>query len=208
MPNLVCETFEDASHLWAAKHFDKAEKLISQFYGQPKSMPNFENEVLIQPFLTEEWRIYKETRLQALHDSPNAFGSTYGTAIQLADNEWHTRLARVSPEIDLPLKALVNGVVGGMAWAHIHQSGADATYLYQMWVAPEFLGRGVSSAILNAAIRWAKERNSSAMKLGVTVGDSAARRLYDKAGFTAIGAPEPLREGSTLMVQNMPLQIS
>src|SRR5207302_34276 len=39
--------------------------------------------------------------------------------------------------------------------------------------------------------------------LGVTCGDSPARRLYTSAGFKPVGRVEPLRPMSELMVQNI-----
>lgn len=43
--------------------------------------------------------------------------------------------------------------------------------------------------------------------LGVTLADSPAMRLYQAHGFQPVGAPEPLREGSRQMSQEMQRQL-
>ncbi|MFJ2548616.1 hypothetical protein ACIOVF_19400 [Pseudomonas sp. NPDC087612] len=44
--------------------------------------------------------------------------------------------------------------------------------------------------------------------LGVTLADSPAMRLYQAHGFQPVGAPQPLREGSSLMSQGMQRQLA
>jgi GNAT superfamily N-acetyltransferase len=79
--------------------------------------------------------------------------------------------------------------------------------LSQMWVAPTHRGRGVGQKLLEAVIAWATAQNVAALDLGVTCGDSPARRLYERAGFKPLGEPQPLRPGSTLLAQPMRLAL-
>jgi ribosomal protein S18 acetylase RimI-like enzyme len=74
-----------------------------------------------------------------------------------------------------------------------------------MWVAPECRGRGVAQGLLDAALGWARERSARFIELDVTLGNSAAARLYQRAGFRAVNAPVPMRAGSGLMLQAMRL---
>ena len=62
--------------------------------------------------------------------------------------------------------------------------------------------------LLETAIEWARSSGARSIILGVTCGDTPARRLYASAGFRAIGDPEPLRPGSEITVQAMKLEIS
>jgi len=45
-------------------------------------------------FAPHEWRIYRDLRLRALADSPDAFGSTFERERDRPDAEWADRLAR------------------------------------------------------------------------------------------------------------------
>jgi ribosomal protein S18 acetylase RimI-like enzyme len=160
-------------------------------------------DIIVRPFLQSEWQQYRDTRLSALQDSPDAFGSVYETAALLADSEWQDRLARITPDRDLPLAGLVGSEFAGMAWARFDQPEGTTVHLYQMWVSPAYRGKGLAHKLLLEALAWALSQDAKSMSLGVTCGDTPARKLYASVGFVTIGTPEPLRAGSELKIQNM-----
>ncbi|MEE4299399.1 MAG: GNAT family N-acetyltransferase [Pseudomonadales bacterium] len=164
--------------------------------------------VLIRSFLPSEWTLYRDTRLAALHDAPDAFGSTFAQNRTYDDAVWRARLEGLDPKADNPLLALVDDAVGGMAWITIKAERPDTAQLFQMWVAPEHRGRGVGRGLLAAAIDWARLNGARTVELGVTVGASPARRLYESAGFRPTHETEPLREGSALRMQPMALTLA
>ena len=162
----------------------------------------------IRAFSADEWRIYRDLRLRALADSPDAFGSTLAAEAGRLDAEWARRLASgVDSPVNLPLVAAVGGEPIGLACGRIATSDPDVAALYQMWVAPSHRGVGVAQMLLKAVIAWAGARNASSLDLGVTCGDSPARRLYERAGFKPIGEPGPLRPRSKLFAQRMRLAL-
>ena len=57
-------------------------------------------------------------------------------------------------------------------------------YLEELYVAPERRGRGIGRALLDAAMDAAREAGAGRMDLGTSVTDTAARALYESAGFT------------------------
>ena len=65
----------------------------------------------------EDWRLYREVRLNSLKDSPDSFGSTYSREAEFADFEWQSRLDLSSPaKSALPLVAEADGTAVGLAW--------------------------------------------------------------------------------------------
>jgi ribosomal protein S18 acetylase RimI-like enzyme len=162
----------------------------------------------IRAFSANEWRVYRDLRLRALADSPDAFGSTLAAETGHLDAEWARQLASsVDSPLNLPLVAEVRGEPIGLAWGRIDTSDPDLAALYQMWVAPSHRGVDAGQMLLKAVIAWARARNASSLDLGVTCGDSPARRLYERAGFQPMGEPQPLRPGSTLLAQAMRLAL-
>ncbi len=162
----------------------------------------------IRRFEAREWQTYRELRLRALLESPDAFGSTYDVESGRADAEWARRIevgARVKTE--LPLVAWVDGMAIGLAWGRVQEVEAEAVHVYQVWVAPEHRGRGVGRLLLNTIVDWAREIGSHYVALDVTSGDSPAMRLYARAGFQPFGDPKPLRPGSSLTRQPMRLAL-
>jgi len=166
-------------------------------------------EPTVRTFQPHEWRAYRDLRLRALGDSPDAFGSTLAAEGAFPDEKWSARLAGgATSNLDIPLVAEVDGRMIGLAWGKIEPPDQTLAHLYQMWVDPEFRGLGAGRMLLRAAIDWAQRSNAQALVLGVTCGDTAAGRLYSREGFKPDGPPQPLRPGSPVMAQPMRLVLS
>lgn len=164
--------------------------------------------ITVRVIQASEWRLYKSLRLRALADAPDAFGSTWEQESLRADAHWQERLSlAASSGQDLPLFAIIEEAPVGLAWAKVDAAHSDNINLFQMWVAPESRGHGAATQLLELAIQWARDKGAARISLGVTCGDSPALRLYTKVGFIASGAPEPLREGSSLQAQSMHLAL-
>lgn len=160
----------------------------------------------IRPLAAAEWPIWRALRLRALADSPDAFGATLADAQARTDKTWQALLARTVASADhLPLVAEVDGQLAGLTWAQVE--GGIAT-VYQVWVAPEFRGRGIAQALLERAVAWARERGAAAVELDVTVGDTPAVRLYRRMGFVETGAAVPMASRDGLLEQAMRLLLA
>lgn len=164
--------------------------------------------LVVRTFCADEWPVYRDLRLRALDDSPDAFGSTLAAEAGRPDAHWAQRLASGSDsQTNLPVVAEIRGEPAGLAWGRIDAFSPDVAVLYQMWIAPGHRGVGAGKMLLEAVIAWARERNASFLELGVTCGNSPARRLYERAGFKPIGEPQPLRPTSQLLAQSMRLPL-
>lgn len=163
----------------------------------------------VDRFLPHEWRTYRDLRLRALAESPDAFGSTFEWESVRPDPEWARRLeAGARSPTDLPLVARVGEEAVGLAWGRIRDTELDVAHLFQVWVAPEHRGRGIARMLLDVVVAWAREAGACHVALDVTCGDSSAMRLYTQAGFRPSGDPQPLRPGSPLLKQPMRLVLS
>ena len=63
-------------------------------------------------------------------------------------------------------------------------SDAPAAYLEELYVVPDRRGKGLGRALLEAAIAAAREHGADIIDLGTSEDDTAARGLYESAGFT------------------------
>jgi GNAT superfamily N-acetyltransferase len=160
----------------------------------------------VRRFAPDEWRIYRQLRLQALAESPDAFGRTLSEEEFRPDAEWSARLASDSGS-DLPLVAEVNGKPLGLAWGKRDPSSSDTAHLYQMWVAPAHRRLRVGQLLLDGVIAWATAADVRWMVLGVNCGDTPAMRLYLRAGFKPTGEPGTMRCGVALLGQPMRAQL-
>lgn len=60
-------------------------------------------------------------------------------------------------------------------------------YLHRIAVHPDRAGRGVGSALLEASMAWGRRHGGRSMVLNVRSDNPAARRLYEKHGFSGAG---------------------
>ena len=162
----------------------------------------------IRRLAPQDWPTYRALRLRSLFDAPYAFGSTWAREDALPDEHWSGRLAAAAVSgNDYPMLAEIDGSAAGLLWAKVDADGDALVNLFQVWVAPECRGLGIAAALLREAVAWAQTKNARTVQLGVTCGDTPATRLYARAGFVAVGAPEPLRDGSALLSQTMRLAL-
>ncbi len=77
--------------------------------------------------------------------------------------------------------------------------------LVSMWVAPAGRGTGAASALIDAVAGWARDGGATELDLWVVEGNDRARRAYERAGFVATGAVQPVRPGEPRMESRMRL---
>jgi len=143
-------------------------------------------------FLTSnELAPYHELRLNALKDSPYAFGSDFEYEATLPQEQFAARLQpHGNPE---------NGVFGafsgdgrltgmlGFARENRRKRAHIAT-LWSMYVLQEFRRKGVGAALLDQAIAHARGLNGvRQIILSVTANNEAACALYASRGFERYG---------------------
>ena len=163
----------------------------------------------VRKFAPQEWQTYRDLRLRALAESPDAFGSTLAAEGDRSDANWSKRLVSgADSNWDLPLLAEVDIEPIGLAWGRIEKTSPAVANLYQMWVAPTHRCLGAGKMLLEAVVVWARARDVNCLDLGVTFRNSPAMRLYTRAGFQPVGEPQPMRQGSELLGQPMRLVLS
>jgi GNAT superfamily N-acetyltransferase len=57
------------------------------------------------------------------------------------------------------------------------------SYLEELYVVPDLRGNGLGRALLEAAMETARGEGAEQMELGTSEADTAARKLYESAGF-------------------------
>ena len=58
------------------------------------------------------------------------------------------------------------------------------SYLEELYVVPSLRGKGLGRALMDAAMDVARDEGATQMELGTSETDTAARALYESAGFT------------------------
>jgi GNAT superfamily N-acetyltransferase len=135
---------------------------------------------------TDGWRVYRDLRLAALRDAPQAFGARLEIERGRDESDWRERLASRTQFVALGDGRRPVGTVGA------RQESEEETELVSMWVAPEVRGTGVADQLVAAVIDEARACGSVRVLLWVSDGNDRAERLYVRSGFVRTGRTEPL----------------
>lgn len=158
---------------------------------------------LIRPLTTHDLGAYAALRRRALEEVPLAFGASPETDVAIAEigaaPDWML-FGAFAPELA--------GITGLVRMRHAKMR--HKLYLWGMYVAPEFRGRGLAAGLLAAAVQHAKSMEEVGwIQLAVSEAAPAAQRLYSRAGFTTWGRePDALRfECASAAEEHMSLKI-
>jgi GNAT superfamily N-acetyltransferase len=152
----------------------------------------------------DEWRALRDVRLRSLADAPDAFGSTYAESLERPDEWWRNRAAECAESDDQTLVLAWNeeepvGIAGAFA-------EGEVWFVISMWVDPAWRRSGMGRELLDAAVAWLRSVDDRPIRISVTDGNDAARRLYEDYGFRDTGASEPLRSNPKLMISELELE--
>jgi ribosomal protein S18 acetylase RimI-like enzyme len=139
--------------------------------------------IRLRPLLPEDAALYRQIRLEALADSPDAFSSTLDTE---QDRPLDAFAARLSDAFVLGAfhEVALIGVAGFFVQPgpkHAHKGT-----LWGMYVQPEYRAAGVGRALVTGIIEHARE-HVELLQLFVVSDNAPARRLYQSLGFVEYG---------------------
>jgi ribosomal protein S18 acetylase RimI-like enzyme len=147
----------------------------------------------------DDWKLWRELRLDALADAPEAFGSTLADWREAPESRWRERLA--GPD-DRNFVAFLDGIPAGMATAT--PADPDTVELISMYVAPSARGHGVADDLITAVVDRARELRARTVRLDVRHTNARATAVYRRHGFTPspVPAEDPAERTMTRPVED------
>ncbi len=151
-------------------------------------------EVEIIELPPEEWQRYREIRLEALREEPQAFGSSFAEMELKPDTFWQERLA--------------DALLGGKSWLWFAQQGErligmigaffdeaqQAAHIVSVYVTKEERGKGVGKALMERILaEIGKNEGIHKAFLGVNQEQTAAVEMYRQFGFTVTSEVEEVQ---------------
>ncbi len=144
--------------------------------------------IIIERLTSDDWRLWRELRLEALREASYAFSSTLADWQGERDSEVHWR--RRLDTVPLNLIAYLDGKPAGMVSGT--EPSADASVeLISMYVAPFARGAGVGNVLVDTVVAWAAKQEATRVTLAVREANSAAIGLYRRNGFVEVGGADP-----------------
>ena len=107
-------------------------------------------------------------------------------------------LASTNPSVTLTAsidQKIVGYVIVGAQWG--------TAYLQRVAVEEQSAGRGIGTALVRAAVRWARQTSAGSMVLNVRSQNERASRVYERCGFSNTGKTlRILRYGDTTLLRD------
>jgi ribosomal protein S18 acetylase RimI-like enzyme len=153
-----------------------------------KAMPKSGPMPDIKLLAADEWLTLREIRLSALHDSPDAFLSTYEREREFGEDEWRAEFNRG----DWTVGAIGKRSVSLVGITQELDAPVHERYLEYLWVTPEFRRNGIAFNMINVVLSRLKRSGVRTVFLWVLDGNEAAVRLYRRVGFVSNHHRQPL----------------
>jgi GNAT superfamily N-acetyltransferase len=157
----------------------------------------------------EDWTAFRELRLRALQDAPDAFGGTYDDAKDRSEAYWRGWIT--GEGWDAVVRSWVaedrerfRAMIVGVRF----DEDPSVANLFGMWVEPALRGSGIATRLVMTHQAWSRAQGVERIVLRVTDGNARAEAFYAKLGFVRTATPPfPLRDGSPVLVHEMELPL-
>ncbi len=136
----------------------------------------------------EEWPLYRQIRLEALLNDPQAFGPAYADSLHYPDTFWQGRLQDAQAgERSWLLFAREDDRLVGMIGA-FRPEESNEVHIVAVYVSPDKRGQGIGNALMDAILAGVSHLAAvQKAVLGVNKTQVAAVALYQRFGFQVVG---------------------
>lgn len=155
-------------------------------------MPSAARQCSIVRVVPDLWQRSRRTRLAALQESPEMFGSSYEREVEFDEAEWRLRAERPATFL-----AVQDGADVGLAGVYEFVAG---WCVMGMWLRPDTRGTGLVDALLGACAEVVREHGGAQVLLLVMQDNVRGIRAYERNGFVLTGEHELAPDGRVELV--------
>jgi RimJ/RimL family protein N-acetyltransferase len=139
-----------------------------------------------------DWRAFAVLRLRALREALGTEDPQYRDEAAFTVTQWRRRL-RTHAQFAAVVDDRLVGLIGAQ------RDTADSVYLYSLWLEPGARRQGLASALVSAAVTWARVGRARSVTLRVESGNAAALGVYAGLGFAVDPTARAPREDEFVM---------
>jgi ribosomal protein S18 acetylase RimI-like enzyme len=136
-----------------------------------------------------DWKDFKEIRLAALKEEPQAFGSSYARDVAYPDSIWQERLRDSESKKSVCLFAKLEGRIVGMVMGG-RTDDDKQTHLAHIWgtyVDSKARGKGIGKELMQRVIEeLGRDADIKGICVTVNTEQKPAIKLYESLGFKQI----------------------
>lgn len=166
------------------------------------------SEINVRALGEEDWQVYRDVRLAALEEAPEAFVASRAQEEAFDEQRWRERI-RKSRRLVAERDGSVRGVV---SLGQADEPYAGAAELFGLWVAPEARGSGVAWKLVEAGADQARRDGRSHLSYWVGTDNGRAVAFASSFGFRPGNNRRPMRvaseeDGADEMAMVLPLGV-
>jgi GNAT superfamily N-acetyltransferase len=136
------------------------------------------SEISVRVLREDDWEAYREVRLAALQESPEAFLATYAEESKLPEQYWRNCMVQAHR-----LLAVRDGEPVGVASVEMIEGMPQSADLHDLWVTPEARNIGVASRLVQSAADQAIRDGCTRLYYWVSTENGRAIGFAINAGF-------------------------
>jgi RimJ/RimL family protein N-acetyltransferase len=171
--------------LWSVSNFNLNQQ---RTMDTPITTPR--GTVTIRSAREEDAPAYRDLRLEALRNHPEAFSSDYAANLAQPMTFWTERLLSNSPDSAVMIYFAVHDkpLIGMCGITHSNSPKLQhSATIVSMYVRPDWRGFRIAEGLVTACVDWARTRDVKIVKLAVVTTNTRAICSYARCGFQVYG---------------------
>jgi GNAT superfamily N-acetyltransferase len=146
-------------------------------------------DVTIRVLDQNEWERYREVRLAALEDAPEAFVASFENEASRGEEFWRERMARA-----IRIVAEREGKPVGLVGLGLHDDDDPETgEIFGLWTSPTVRGRRVARGLVSTAAQKASEDGCRLLYFWAVSDNASAVGFASSFGFRPTSKRRPVR---------------
>ncbi|REF30078.1 GNAT family N-acetyltransferase [Calidifontibacter indicus] len=150
------------------------------------------SEITIRTLGTDEWETYREVRLNALEESPEAFAASATQEKNYDEDFWRARVERSRRLVAEDGESIVGVVSVGDRSTEENRVGE----LFGLWVTPRLRGQGVAWKLVQAGVDQAQQEAYKFLIYWVGTDNGRAVAFASSFGFRPTDSRRPMKGAS------------
>jgi GNAT superfamily N-acetyltransferase len=143
----------------------------------------------------DEWRTWKDLRLEMLQTAPDAFGTRFEDAVLEPDEFWQERTATLATDARSAMFVVDDADDGWRAGAGCALTDDEPLpWAFSVYTRPAFRGQRLQDGLMAAVMDFARTTGHTELSLWVVEDNLPARRTYERLGFRPNGRTAVMRE--------------
>ena len=146
------------------------------------------SDITVRLLVENEWQLYRDVRLAALRDAPEAFRARFEDEASYDDDFWCERMRRAHRIVAERENELV-----GLVCLGLHNEDPQTGEVFGLWTAPSVRGQHVARDLVATARQKAAEDHRRLLYFWVVSDNASAVGFAANFGFRPTSERRPVR---------------